>query len=269
MAKKKLSSSRSRSKIFRTFESNLYKLAYFLGATERWYAKEIRILGKKVREARTELPHVEIEIDKLLEKSKLSIMESKRFDELVERAYDLSDVNIFVPMDMKLFRQLSDLIRVLGLSYLVTIFKGYLVDIVREILLACPDALRSARIITAETVLSLGERKQIVSYLAEKEVEELKSFPDVVNYFDRKFNINLNASEVSAGDIIEIIETRNIHMHNRGVVNQRYLQRVKGSTLKVGTYKSIPREYLRDSISSIRDIVDFIDTEVQRKYFAD
>lgn len=192
MAKKKLSSPRSRSKIYRTFESNLEKLAYFLGATERWYAKQVRILGKEVREAMTELPHVEIEIDKLLEKSKLSIMERKRFDELVERAYDLSDVNIFVPMDMKLFRQFSDLIRVLGLSYLVTIFEGYLVDIVRETLLARPDALKSARQITIETVLSLGERKQIVSYLAEKEVDELlyKSFPDVVNYFDGKFNIN-------------------------------------------------------------------------------
>lgn len=194
MAKKKLSSPRSRSKIYRTFESNLEKLAYFLGTTERWYAKQVRILGKEVRETRKELPHVEIEIDKLVERSKLSKVGRKQLDELVERVEDLTDIDIFVPMDMKLFRQFSDLIRVLGLSYLVTIFEGYLVDIVRETLLARPDALKSARQITTETVLSLGERKQIVSYLAEKEIDELlyKSFPDVVNYFDGKFNINLN-----------------------------------------------------------------------------
>ena len=169
-----------------------------------------------------------------------------------------------------MFRQFSELIRILGLTYLVTIFEGYLVDIVREILIAHPDALKSKRQLTAEEVLTQGGREQIISYLAEKEVEELLycSFPDVVKYFDSKFNINLNTSGVSAEKITEILATRNIHVHNKGVVNQRFRQLVKGSSLRVGTYKSITREYLKNSIDYIATIVKFIDTKVKTKYLA-
>lgn len=263
----------SGTEIYRTFESNLYKLAYFLGTTEEWYGKQVRILRKQVRKARKELSQVEIELGKLLEKmdrSKLSKVEEKRLDELEGRAEDLADIDMFVPTDAKLFRQFSELIRILGLSHLVTIFEGYLADVVREIFLVHPEALKSAKKLTAETVLNLGERKQIVSYLAEKETKKLlyKSFLGVVNYFSKKFNISLDDSGVSAERIVEIMATRNIHVHNKGVVNRRYLESVKDSKLKVEAYKSITSEYLRVSIDSIKTLVKFIDAEVQRKYLS-
>jgi len=258
------------SKHYRTFLDNLYKLAYFIGTTEHWYDKQVRILAKQVRTAKRELHVREIEIDKLAKRLKFSKTGERKFAELVERIDDLVDIDIFIRMDVKFFWQLPELIRVLGLSHIVTILEGYLVDIAREILLAHPNALRSGRQLSAETVLQLGGQKQIVRYLAEREVEELlyKSFPDVADYFDKKFNINLNASAVSVGQIVEILATRNIHVHNRGIVNQRYLQSVRDSTLKLGAYKSISEDYLRHSINLIRKLIEFIDTEVQRKYFA-
>ena len=256
--------------VYRIFESSLQKLAYFLGTTEGWYEKQVRVLGDRLRKARKELDQVGREMDGLGEKSRLAKTDKRRLERLMDRADDLTDVHIFAPLERKLFRQFPELVRVLGLLYLVAIFESYLVDIVREILLTCPDALKSGRQFTAEAIIKLGEQKQIISYLAEKEVEDLlyKSFPDVVNYFDKKFNINLNASGVSVENIVEILATRNIHVHNRGIVNQRYLELVGGSTLKVGAYKPITRKYLRDSIDSISTLVEFINTEVQRKYFA-
>lgn len=260
-------------KIYRIFESNLHKLAYFLGTTEGWYEEQVRILAKQVRKARKELSQVEIKLDKLSEKMdrfELSEVEQKQMDELVDKADELTDVDIFVPTEAKLFRQFTELIRVLGLSYLVTIFESYIADIVREILLTHPNILKSAKQFTAEAVLNLGGRKQIVRYLVEKEIEELlyKSFPDIVNYFNRKFNINLSDSGVSVERIVEIMATRNIHVHNGGIVNRRYLEAVKESKLKVGAYKSITSGYLRISFDSIIALVKFIDAEVQRKYFA-
>jgi hypothetical protein len=270
MAKKKLFASSPDIEVYQTFESNLHKLAYFLGTTETWYEKQVRVLGNQLRKARGELDQVETEMDELGEKSRLAKADERRLGKLMDRADDLTDIDIFVPQERKLFRQFPELVRVLGLLYLVAIFESYLVDIVREILLTCPDALKSGRQFTAETIIKLGEQKQIINYLAEKEVEKLpyKSFPAVVNYFGKKFNINLNASGVLVENIVEILTTRNIHVHNRGIVNQQYLELVRGSTLKVGAYKSITRKYLRDSIDSISTLVEFINTEVQRKYFA-
>jgi hypothetical protein len=269
MAKITPASSGTPTKHYKMFLDNLWKLAYFVGTTETWYGKQVKILLKQVRTARRELPLVERKIAKL-EKSKLSKADERKFEELDERAYDLVDIDVLDPLEEKLFRQYPELLRVLGLSHLITIFEGYLVDIVRGVFLTHPDALKSGKQLNAETVLQLGGQKQIVSYLAEKEVEELlyKGFPEVVDYFDKKFSINLNASTVPAEQVVEILATRNIHVHNRGMVSRRYLQCVKKSTLRIGTYKPITREYLRDSINLISKIAKFIDTEVQRKYFA-
>jgi hypothetical protein len=268
MARKKALASSSGVEVYRTFESNLTKLAYFLGTTERWYGKQVRVLGDQLRKARKELDQVEREMDGIGGKSRLAKKDKRRLERLMDRADDMTDVHIFAPLERKLFRQFPELIRVLGLLYLVAIFESYLLDIVREILLTCPDALKSGRQFTAETIMKLGEQKQIISYLAEKEVDDLESFPDIVNYFNKKFNINLDASGVSVENILEILATRNIHVHNSGIVNQRYLELVRGSTLKAGAYKPITRGYLRDSIDSISTLVEFINTEVQKKYFA-
>jgi len=268
MARKKLFASSPDIEVYRTFESNLTKLAYFLGTTEGRYEKQVRVLGDRLRKARKELGQVEREMSGFGEKSRLAKTDERRLERLMDRAEDLTDIDIFVPLERKLFRQFPELVRVLGLLYLVAIFESYLVDIVRAILLTCPDTLKSGRQFTAETIIKLGDQKQIISYLAENEVEDLKGFSDVVSYFDEKFNINLNASGVSVENIVEILATRNIHVHNGGIVNQRYLKFVRGSTLKVRAYKPIAREYLRDSIDSISTLVKFINTEVQRKYFA-
>lgn len=257
-----------RTESYYTFSSNLEKLAYFLGTTVEYYAKQVRILRWQVRAARKKLPDLEKQIDDFFAKRRLSEDDEKQFAEIAEKVEDLTDIDLFAPMEMTMFRQFSELILILGLIYLVTIFEGYLVDIIREILLSNPDALKSKRQLTAEEVLTVGGQKEIVSYLAEKEVEELlyRSFPDVVKYFHDKFNINLNNSGVSAENITEILATRNIHIHNKGMVNQHFRQLVKGSTLRVGTYKSVTTEYLEDSISYIRKIVDFIETETKAEH---
>jgi len=270
LAKKKQPTPTPYSASYRTFDSSLWKLAYFLGTTEEWYDKQARILKRQVQVARKELPQLEIRMSELFEKYRLSNADEELIGELGERLDDLTDIEIFVPMEAKRFRQFTELIRILGLTYLVAIFKGYLVDIVEEILLAHPDALKSGRQLTAEEVLTQGGWKQIISYLAEREVEELEnaSFQKVAKYFDEKFNINLHAVGVSAEKITEILATRNIHIHNKGIVNQQFQKLVKNSTLRVGTYKSITGKYLADSISIIDTLVKFIDTEVKAKFLA-
>ena len=261
----------SPTKSYFTFDSNFDRLAYFLGTTEQWYTKQVKILGWQIRVARRELPQLERQMDEFLKKSRLSKADEKRFNKIGSRVEHLTDIDLFVPTEMKLFRQFPELLRILGLSHLVTIFEGYLVDIIQEILLAHPDILKSGKQLTAEEVLTIGERKQIVSYLAEKEVEELQysPFQKVVKYFDDKFNINLNTPIVSPEQITEILATRNIHIHNKGVINQRFQKLVKGSTLRLGTYKRITREYLVYTNNCINTIVSFIDTKARTKYLAD
>ena len=205
-----------------TFRSNFEKLALFLGTTEELLNKHVRILKWRARVARRDLPKLERQMEEFLNKSKLSKAAEKRFNKIGSKIEDLADIDIFVPIQMKLLHQFPELNRILGLIYLVAVFEGYLSDIVREILLTHPEALKSNRQLTVEEVLAQGGKKQMLNYLVEKEIDDLlyKSFPDVSKYFNEKFKINLNDSEIPAENVVEIQATRNIHIHNKGVVNE-------------------------------------------------
>lgn len=256
------------SKCYKTLINNLYYLADFLGETESWYEKQAKILTKQAVVAKRELYFVELEMSRLNKKSKLSKSEKQKYIELDERASDLDDIAIFTPYRARTFRKFPEFIRVLGLSYLVTIFEGYLTDIVREILVSHPSELELGRHLSAETVLKLTGRKQIIRHLVDNEIDEFsyKSFSKVVDYFDKKFNINLRNSSVSINQIKEIFETRHIHVHNRGKISRQYLRSTGDSKLKLGHYKTVTRNYLRNSIDVIIKIAEFIDREVQTKY---
>lgn len=88
-----------------------------------------------------------------------------------------------------------------------------------------------------------------------------------MKYFRKKFGINLNASPVATDQMKEIFETRHIHIHNRGKVSRQYLRSIKDSKLRLGHYKSITRSYLRNSIDLMIKTAQYIDKEVQTKYF--
>jgi len=270
----KLFHSKTHTEPYKTFESNLINLLGFLNTTEAYFQKQRKNMKERLKEARHELPLAEKEFEKLIDtldnKERVYKSEEKHVTVLSDKIYDLMDVDLFMPMDIKQFRQFSEIVRLLGLSYLITIFEGYLGDIVRKVLLTHPDALKSSKQITVETLLCLRERKQIIAHLADNEVNELlyRPFPNIVRYFKKKFNLDLNACVVSPETIEEIMQTRNIHVHNRGLVNQRYLESVKKTTLKVGAYKPITRKYLVESIDSVETFVEFINSEVERKYFA-
>lgn len=269
MAKKKEASpGRLGTEPYRTFESNLDKLAYFVGTTEQWYERQAKKLRKRATKASSELDRVELEMEQLVAaKTRLPKDEEQLLETLQDRASDLFDIEIFAPMEAELFHEFAEMIRQLSLVYLVAIFEAYVVDVIRDILLVCPDALKSGKKVTYEEVLE--NREQVVTFLAEKEVGELlyKAFPDMAKYFNEKFNIDVSDSEVSTEAIVEILETRNIHIHNKGIVNRKYLKRVQDSKFKLGYYRPITQDYLKDAIDLVSRQARFINNKVQEKYF--
>jgi hypothetical protein len=256
---------------YRTFDSSLWKLAYFLGTTENLFTKQVGILTKEARSARKDIPQLEKKFSELIKKSdtcKLSKKEEKLFTKIDEKIYDYMDMDVFTPMEIKGFRQFNELIRIFGLIYLVAIFKGYLSDIVEEIIKIHPNMIKSMNQLRVMGTITQGNRKQTISYLTEKAARYLESayFGDVIKYFKTNFKIDLSKSGVKPEKIIEIIASRNIHIHNKGIVNQRFSKNVKDNTLKMGTYKHITKEFLKDSIKNVDIILKFIDIEVKNKY---
>lgn len=209
---------------FRIFNDNLLNITWFLATTENYYSRRVNKLRLRLRRSQSELPEIVKELDKLVSgigTRKPTKVEENRIAELDDKVYELSDDHFVIPMLVGQFRQYPDLVRILGLIYLVTIYEGYLSDIKQEISSVRHDLNR-------------------------REFKAICKQPK---------------------KIIEITRTRNIHIHNKGIIDEKYLNLVRDNKWKDGMYKKITRKYLRDSIDSIRAHVEFIEGEVKRLYF--
>lgn len=193
----------------------------------------------------------------------------------------------------------------LSIVHLVTVFEAYLLDTVREILHACPQALKTGRQLTYREVFSFDDMESLRSFAIDREVEKLgyKSYQDMAKYFAERFNIdfsrlrftgktNLDEEDVLAlvrgglligdegdggnsppegmrinqGAVVEVFATRNILVHNQGIVNQVYLDAVPDSPLRLGELRPLSDEYFRNALGILVVLADAIEDKVVQKY---
>ena len=119
-------------------------------------------------------------------------------------------------------------------------YLNYLSSLLRIILTARPETLRSSEKIDLEVVFRHSTLEDLVKTVAERKVESLSyaSFGDLSIYFKDKFGITL-VSDHEMEALVEAIECRNISVHNRCVVNHRYLARVSKTSYKFGQVRSL------------------------------
>lgn len=75
-----------------------------------------------------------------------------------------------------------------------------------------------------------------------------KSFKGKLIYLKEEFNLNFPTIQEHSLKLIEIYSTRNIILHNNGIVNKTYVKLNSKSKLKIGDKKSINEEYLKLTI---------------------
>jgi hypothetical protein len=73
-----------------------------------------------------------------------------------------------------------------------------------------------------------------------------KSFSRQIISLKANYNIDFETlvGKSTIESLIEIRETRNIHVHNSGIVNRKYLDSVKNSSFVEGQYRGIDEPYL-------------------------
>lgn len=136
----------------------------------------------------------------------------------------------------------------------------YLSSILNEIFIKRPETLKSSEKVEVETILSHSSLEGLIQSIAERKVNELsyKSIEDLNKYFTDKFNINIaNPDEISI--IIDAIETRNISVHNRCIVNKRYFSKTGKEDFEIGTLRKLSSEDLETFAKTIKNSVIGID----------
>lgn len=119
-------------------------------------------------------------------------------------------------------------------------YLNYLSSLLLDIFIRRPETLRSSERVEISSVLSFQSIPDLVKAFAERKVENLSysSIAELCDFFKDRFKVEL----FSVGEmptVIEAIETRNISVHNRCFINNRYIQKTETDPAQIGKIKEL------------------------------
>lgn len=145
-------------------------------------------------------------------------------------------------------------------------YLNYLATLLFAIFTQRPETLRSGEAIDLKTVLAHDTMNALIQSIAERKVESLsyRSFSDLQSYFSERFSLAL-IEKSKEPKIIEAIETRNISVHNRCIINDRYVNKTGTDENMVGQRRELYRENIDELVPLLASAVKALDVAARRE----
>ncbi len=194
-------------------------------------------------------------------------------DDNTKKSYELDKamteiiVGVMTKKNQMTFKY-ENLIHIMTFIYSTAIFDALLIDLLKEILIQNENSMKSNKTLTIQKILEHNNFESLKEHILNKELLEFgfKSFKDQQKYFVDKFNFDFaNSIEIFDG-ASEIIETRNVHVHNRGVINSIYLENIKKTDFKFGDYRQIDEDYLEKSRDNLHYTINVLIEQSLEKF---
>jgi len=166
------------------------------------------------------------------------------------------------------FRKHSQQFLEMFLARTVDNFQCYIVDLVREVLHLKPEILTNSQpSISMETLLNFSSKEEVVHHVIEKKVNSLayQGFNELQDWCTER-GIPIIPPAGKQYDLAEIIATRNIIVHNRGLVDEKYLKVVTNPSFKLGECRSLESTDFYDVSLVMGDCVRATDLAAVRKF---
>lgn len=144
-------------------------------------------------------------------------------------------------------------------------YLNYISSLLFEIFIQRPECMKSGEKVDIEFVLQHQSIDTLVRGLAERKVETLSysSFSSLRSFFEEHFNLSI-CPEQHFVQLNEAIENRNIIVHNRGIINKRYVENTGLRSDKVGKVRSLGIDAIESIIQALLSIVKSLDKEVRK-----
>lgn len=152
--------------------------------------------------------------------------------------------------------------------YLVALFDAYLFDVFYEVILHRPEVLKSGKQLSYEKALDFPSREALVEFLAKRELHELsyKSLREQVKYYEDRFGVSFEESGPSTDLLIHFRATRNLLVHNNGVVNHIYLEQLPSSRAKLGASVKVTFDYFSMAVGALGRVSDYLAATLIHKH---
>jgi hypothetical protein len=142
----------------------------------------------------------------------------------------------------------------------------YLRDLLALIYQTRPEMLKSSEQVTYEFILQFSTMEDVITGLAEKRANELayKGFREIVAFWN-KHGLDLFSTSDGLESILRLVETRNILVHNRGIINSIFKKRVPNHLSKIGDRIKYGEEFYEDAEMLTTSVFD-IDARAVNKF---
>ncbi len=129
---------------------------------------------------------------------------------------------------------------------LVDNYSSYLSDVIREIIPSKPEILKSGEQVKLDYILQFDTMSDFLTDLTERKVTNLSysGFLEIEKWCVDKLGLSLVENDDERNNLIELIETRNIFVHNRGKIGDKYIKNVSNTDFILGQERIIDLDYL-------------------------
>lgn len=157
------------------------------------------------------------------------------------------------------------------LSRSVDNLQTYLVDVIREVFKKRPEVLSDhKKELSVSEILTYPSLESMLSAIIETKVQTLAygGFRKLRDWCTRR-GIPLAVRDHDFKDVVELIATRNVIAHNRGVVNDLYASLVANPVFAQGDLRCLQKEDLDKCRLLLGRVVDDSDSAIAAKFSLD
>lgn len=165
-------------------------------------------------------------------------------------------------------RKNSQLLQQLFLTRFVDNLQVYLVEIIRAVLVKQPRILTSKEPrLSLEYAFQFSTLDELIADLIESKVNSL-SYQGLARLqtWCVERGIPLTIPDVDIQRLTEVIETRNIISHNRGLIDQRYLRNVASTNRTLGALRELDPHEVNEQFALLNRVVRETDRAVITKF---
>jgi hypothetical protein len=107
-------------------------------------------------------------------------------------------------------------------------FLCYLSEILQEVMIKKHEILRSNERVTTEEALQFNRVKDLRAFIADRKINELSygGLRQMRDFISERLGVEMIGTDEEGPLLTISVELRNIHTHDRGIVNQLFLNRI-------------------------------------------
>ncbi len=151
-----------------------------------------------------------------------------------------------------LISEFPNLINQLSLIRMVSCFEFFLNRSIEQILRECPNLV--------------GKEYKRKPDPLKAQMKAIKGFSYKLSFLKDNLEVNLNHLDFKELQLLELHQTRNILVHNMGIVDEGYRQNVEGTQLHEDEQRPLPDDYVDDAIHALNNAVLHLKSEFLEKF---